>query len=558
MGSKIESKKLAQANGVPVVPGYFGPEQDIASLTNKAELIGYPVLIKASAGGGGKGMRVVQRGTDFAEALQGAKREAQAAFGDDSVLLEKYLDRPRHIEVQVIGDLHGNLIHLGERDCSIQRRHQKVVEECPSPALNPEQRDRITAAAVTLAGAAGYSSAGTIEFLFQDEEFYFLEMNTRLQVEHPVTEEVVGLDLVELQIRFATGEKLNLRQEDVQFRGHAIETRLYAEDPDSGFLPATGIVREFSVRFRPPGLRIDAGVESGDVVSPNYDPMIAKLIATGPDRATALAAIASTLGAVRLQGLTTNVEFLRWLVSHPSFQAGEFSTQFIEEYYTARATHYVQPEIVLRAALHLVPDYSPNLSPEGDVWQGSLWRQASVGMPIRLDVDGKPFRVEVDRSATNGTISVRLSGDSEAVLEHSRPSTNGDTLVSATTFEDTRFGAHADEGVVILQDRAYYATIAQAPSTDSMEPVVHLGGEDSLESPMPGTILKIMIGPEVDVAEGQALAIVEAMKMEFTIRAPHEGRIKKVNYGEGAQVASGDILIEMYPPQLSARSEIPT
>ena len=329
MGSKAAAKAQMQAHGVPVVPGYHGDEQDQARLAAEAERIGFPVLIKASAGGGGRGMRIVEKADDFARALDGAKREAAGAFGDDRVLLERYLEEPRHIEVQVFGDHHGNIVHLYERDCSIQRRHQKVIEEAPAPGLDSKRRHAMGQAAVEAARAVGYVGAGTIEFIAEADAFYFMEMNTRLQVEHPVTEAVTGLDLVEWQLRVAAGETLPFQQEEILQRGHAIELRLYAENPDRGFLPATGILH--GLRFpEGEGVRVDTGVREGDAVTPFYDPLIAKIIAYGENRETARLRLVRALGDTAVLGLATNLGFLARVVTDADFAAGALDTGFIE------------------------------------------------------------------------------------------------------------------------------------------------------------------------------------------------------------------------------------
>ncbi len=331
MGSKAAAKALMEAHGVPVVPGYHGADQDDSLLLAEAEGIGFPVIIKASAGGGGRGMRVVADAGEFARALDGARREAKGAFGDDTMLIERYLERPRHIEVQIFGDSHGNIVHLFERDCSIQRRHQKIVEEAPAPGLTQERRLYIGEAAVAAARAVDYVGAGTVEFIAEDgaERFYFMEMNTRLQVEHPVTEAVTGLDLVEWQFRIAAGERLPLRQEEIALSGHAIEVRLYAENPARGFLPATGTLHRL---HWPQGeaIRVDTGVRPGDTVTPFYDPMIAKIIAHGSDRATARARLARALADTALLGVATNLGFLARIVADADFAAGAVDTGFIE------------------------------------------------------------------------------------------------------------------------------------------------------------------------------------------------------------------------------------
>ena len=331
MGSKAAAKALMEAHGVPVVPGYHGADQDDARLAAEAERIGLPVIIKASAGGGGRGMRVVANVAEFARALDGARREAKGAFGDDTVLIERYLERPRHIEVQVFGDTHGNIVHLFERDCSIQRRHQKIVEEAPAPDLTRERRLYIGKAAVAAARAVGYVGAGTVEFIAEQggERFYFMEMNTRLQVEHPVTEAVTGLDLVEWQLRVAAGEALPLRQDEIALSGHAIEVRLYAENPARGFLPATGTLHRLHLP-QTEAIRVDTGVRQGDSVTPFYDPMIAKIIAHGEDRAIARARLSRALGETAVLGVATNLGFLARVVADADFAAGAVDTGFIE------------------------------------------------------------------------------------------------------------------------------------------------------------------------------------------------------------------------------------
>ena len=389
MGSKIKSKRLAEKVGVPTVPGYLGADQSPAKLQAEADKIGYPVLIKASAGGGGKGMRVVESRDVMSESLAAAQREALAAFGDSSVLLEKYLAEPRHIEVQVLGDNYGNIIHLGERECSIQRRHQKVVEESPSPAVYAELREQITGAALSIARAAGYANAGTVEFIFQDGRFYFLEMNTRLQVEHPVTEEATGHDLVAAQIKIAAGEPLPFSQEEIELTRHAVEVRLYAEDPARGFLPSTGKI-EIQFADPLPDVRIDAGVTSGDEITPYYDPMIAKIITSSDTRQGALRRMRETLGALEISGVKTNLDFLRWLMSHPQFELGNLSTKFIDKYYRPGAFALVPAELVIGAAAlsSILP--AELLSPEEklDPWKLSAWRQARQNMRATLLIEG--------------------------------------------------------------------------------------------------------------------------------------------------------------------------
>ncbi len=547
---------------MPIVPGYFGDDQTLERLKDEAESIGYPVLIKASAGGGGKGMRVVEASLDFEDALDGAKREALAAFGDDSVMLEKYLSRPRHIEVQIIGDKHGKVIHLGERECSIQRRHQKVAEESPSTAISEETRAGMTGAALKLARAAGYENAGTMEFIYQDGEYHFLEMNTRLQVEHPVTEEALGLDIVQMQIRIAAGEPLELEQEEVRYAGHALEVRLYAEDPEKGFLPSIGTLR----RLRLPGglknVRVDTGVEQGDAVSPFYDPMIAKIITSGETRGESIRVMQEALGYTEVSGVRTNLDFLRWLVAHPDFSEGDFSTRFIEEEYEPGA-HAASPcEAILAGAFTLLANrdsYS-----KGSIWDGNSWRQAREDMPVALLVNGRSYDVRLSViGGQSGHWWARVL-DGEAVLYDDMVIANGphkkskDGEAAGTETIQIELGSGGGQrsittsydpengiGRVEVGGRRYWIEQAPALSTETLSIAVHLKDEDNLESPMPGKVLKVMVGAGDEVKDGQPLVIVEAMKMEFTVKAPHDGKVEKVRYTVGEQVAVGNILVEL-------------
>ncbi|MEA2574109.1 MAG: 3-methylcrotonyl-CoA carboxylase alpha subunit [Chloroflexia bacterium] len=562
MGSKIEAKRLAEQSGVPVVPGYFGDEQTPQRLASEAERIGYPVLIKASAGGGGKGMRVVEKPGDFREALEGAQREAQAAFKDASVMLERYLTEPRHIEVQVLGDQYGNLVHLGERECSIQRRHQKVVEESPSPVVDRSLRDRITGSALKLARRAGYTNAGTVEFIFQDGEFFFLEMNTRLQVEHPVTEQALNFDLVEAQIRIAGGERLWVSQEDIEFEGHAIEARLYAEDPEKGFLPATGTITLLEAPYDSYGIRVDAGVAEGDEVSPYYDPMIAKIVASGETRHQALTRMREMLGSMQLEGVRTNLDFLGWLFSHPQFELGNTSTRFIDRYYRPGAFTLVPTQVILAAGALLM------LTPsdvEGNIWTSSSWRQVRQAMKTSVQIEGRTYLVELSGMGTlRDSYMARVSQGEEVLFEGpvmltvpgdslARPDIAGvGATVQVKLQEDgplfmleCGFSDAGREAYLYWEGREYSVRRAPALSTERLSKSLHLGDEDSLESPMPGKVLKVMVAAGDSVADEQPLVIIEAMKMEFTVRAPHSGRVAAVKYPEGAQVAAGDVLVEL-------------
>ncbi|MDQ3707117.1 MAG: ATP-grasp domain-containing protein [Chloroflexota bacterium] len=562
MGSKIEAKRLAEQAGVPVVPGYYGDDQSPRRLEAEAERVGYPVLIKASAGGGGKGMRVVEKPGDFLRELEGAQREALAAFNDSSVMLERYLTEPRHIEVQVLGDHYGNLIHLGERECSIQRRHQKVVEESPSPVVSEALRAQITGAALKLARRAGYTNAGTVEFIFQDGEFYFLEMNTRLQVEHPVTEQALNFDLVEAQIRIAGGERLWVAQDEIEYEGHAIEARLYAEAPEKGFLPATGRVTLLNAPYDGYGIRVDAGVAEGDEISPYYDPMIAKIVASGESRHQALTRMQEMLGSLRLEGVQTNLDFLRWLFSHPQFELGNTSTRFIERYYRPGAFTLVPTQVVLAAGALLMLTRSDET---GSLWASNSWRQARQAMRAAVEIEGRAYCVELSTldGVVNGYRARVVQGDESlfegpAVIALPQPSTSqldvsgvgatvrvrlrddGPLFMLECGFSDT-----TDEAYLYWEGREYWVRRAPALSTERLTKALHLNDEDNLESPMPGKVLKVLVAAGDSVTEEQPLVIIEAMKMEFTVRAPHTGKVASVLFPEGAQVAAGDILVEL-------------
>jgi len=549
MGSKSAAKALMAAHGVSVVPGYHGAEQGEARLLAEAETIGFPVIIKASAGGGGRGMRVVAGPAEFARALDGAKREAKGAFGDDRVLVERYLERPRHIEVQVFGDAHGNLVHLFERDCSIQRRHQKVVEEAPAPGLDRGRRAIIGEAAVAAARAVGYVGAGTVEFIAEEDSFYFMEMNTRLQVEHPVTEAVTGLDLVEWQLRVAAGEKLPLDQGEIALRGHAIEVRLYAENPARGFLPATGTLRGLRLP-EGHGIRVETGVRPGDAVTPFYDPMIAKIIAWGEDRAAARARLGRALVDTAVLGVATNLDFLARIVGDREFAAGAVDTGFIERRRDALlpAPPAVPDFILAAAALHLLAareDAAGNRDPwaSGGGWRLNL-APAAVGFTFRredaalqvsatreavgwhLALDGQLRRASAERAA-GGWLAVDLDGVRRRVriLEHAR-----------------RLALFADGASWIL---------------DEIDPLAPPEGADAaagrLTAPMPGRVVQLLVAAGERVRRGQPMMVVEAMKMEHTIAAPREGIVAAVHYAPGDLVEEGAELIALTDPDPAAR-----
>ena len=501
MGDKAAARRHADAHGVATVPGYDGPAQEDAALLAAAREIGFPLLVKPSAGGGGKGMRVVDRFEDLSEAIGGARREAQRSFGDDRLILERYLAGARHVEVQVLFDRHGSGVHLGERDCSAQRRSQKIVEEAPGPAVSPELRERMGRAAVAAGASVGYVSAGTVEMLLTDAgEFFFLEMNTRLQVEHPVTEAVTGRDLVDDQLRIAadaTLAELGLAGPP-RLAGHAIEARIYAEDPDAGFLPATG--RLARVRW-PDGVRVDTGVREGDPVAERYDPMLAKVIAHGRDRDEALGRLRFALAATSLLGVRTNVRFLRWLLDQAVMRDGEVRTDTIGRMELPPPTHLSEQAWQTAAAALLAGD--------DDVWAGG-WR-LNAGPTVRLRAGEEERTVELDATSTGG------------------PAVAKDGAV-----------AHVD-----VDGQSIEVAVAPPPTVD--DAVRHAatasgGGSAVLAAPMPGRVIAVRAAAGSVVTAGQPIVIIEAMKMEHAVVAPIEGTLVEVLVTEGQQVQRGDRL----------------
>ncbi|MCW5745322.1 MAG: acetyl/propionyl/methylcrotonyl-CoA carboxylase subunit alpha [Alphaproteobacteria bacterium] len=575
MGSKSEAKKLMEAAGVPLVPGYHGDDQAPELLAREADRIGYPVLIKAAAGGGGKGMRVVETAAKFAEALAGAKREAKAAFADDHVLLEKYLTRPRHIEVQVFGDTHGDCIYLFERDCSIQRRHQKVIEEAPAPGMTAERRKAMGEAAVAAARAIGYVGAGTVEFIAdQAGEFFFMEMNTRLQVEHPVTEMITGQDLVEWQLRVACGEKLPRSQSELAIDGHAFEVRLYAEDPSRNFLPSVGTLKHLALPRRGAGVRVDTGVRPGDVVTPHYDPMIAKIIVHDRDRASALRRLQRALADTEVVGVRTNAALLARIATHPAFAAGEVDTGFIERYRDAvipkvepadqRALALATLARLLewreQAAARAVASSEPR-SPwhRVDGWRLNgagheevRWKEADRELPVVVHyrrvaganlpaVDNAiDCRLEIDGTTTEASVAPGRDGSFRATLGQSvtwarvvRHVAN-DGGVDYVVFTDGGVGGRS---LRLVDPRDVSAADAGGG---------HGGG---LKAPMPGKIIDVRVKDGEKVARGQPVIVLEAMKMEHTLTAPSDGTIKRLLFAAGDQVQDGAELAEFEPAE---------
>ncbi|CAN5772614.1 acetyl-CoA carboxylase biotin carboxylase subunit [soil metagenome] len=531
VGYKVRAKELASRAGVPPIPGYDGDDQDEDRLADEARRIGFPVLVKASAGGGGRGMRAVTRQEDFVEAVRGARREAEAAFGHGSVFLEKLLEDPRHVEVQVIGDSQGNVLHLFERECSIQRRHQKVVEEAPSPALDPELRASICEAAVRFAREAGYTNAGTVEFLLDDEKFYFLEMNARLQVEHPVTELVTGLDLVHLQLAVAAGEPLPKSQGEVILRGSAIEVRIYTEDEQG--MPSGGRLVAFSTP-EGAGIRNDAGFETGDEVPLNYDSMLAKLIASAPDRPSAVRRLRRALDDYEILGPYSNLPLLHRIAAHPAFERGETTTRFLEEY---GLTEPPPAEPVPREALILASAAELHRIPASpDPFAAGPWRLLGA---TTLDFD--EHSVEVERTR-HGRLTITAEGEASnvEVLYY------GDGLIRALIDEEpveATLTADTEQVLISLRGETYTLRRPAPPTVDEAGPGADAAA--SLTAPMPGTVVKVLVEEGQEVEEGQLLLVLEAMKMEQPVSAPHAGVVSSLPFTEGSLVPGGAVLVEV-------------
>ena len=546
MGLKDTAKKLMKTAGVPVTPGYQGDDQSLARLEAASKAVGYPLLIKAVAGGGGKGMRRVDDPSEFADALVAAKREGEKSFGNDGVMIEKLILRPRHVEVQVFADRHGNAVHLFERDCSLQRRHQKVIEEAPAPGLSASLRKALGAAAVKAATAIGYEGAGTIEFILDcddvdttgDPKFYFMEMNTRLQVEHPVTEFITGTDLVEWQIRVARGEKLPMTQDQLRIEGHAVEARLYAEDPESGFLPSTGRLRQLVFPEGRPGVRIDSGVVEGGEISIHYDPMIAKVIAHGADRQSAIDRLVGALDATIVEGVRTNRAFLARLVDHAAFRDGDVDTGFIARHAESLKPPTDIPDRVLAlAALTRVGGYNPP-SAQTMFERAGAWR---MNLPSRRHVDLFPEGGEKRAlSLTPEGAAYRIDGLDEPVTgalfwtgPQSVEADLGGELVRATIVErDGSFELRIGGRVFVIG--------MSAPDAEAAE-----GGSGRITAPMPGRVLAVFVKPGDKVEAGARLLVLEAMKMENRMTAPVSGTVAKVGVAEGDQVAEGTLLVEI-------------
>ena len=551
MGLKAESKRLMESAGVPLVPGYHGADQDPALLQREADRIGYPALIKASAGGGGKGMRVVEKSEDFAAALASCKREAINSFGSDAVLIEKYVQRPRHIEIQVFGDTQGNCVYLFERDCSVQRRHQKVLEEAPAPGMTETLRAQMGAAAVAAAKAVNYVGAGTVEFIVEQTaydqpesmKFYFMEMNTRLQVEHPVTEAITGLDLVEWQLRVASGEPLPLQQSEIRMTGHAIEARICAENPDNNFLPATGTLQVYrkpqASSFERDTIRIDDGVREGDTISPFYDSMVAKLIVHGDTREQALARLDTALAQTQIVGLNTNVQFLRHVVRSQAFATAQLDTALIQR---ESAVLFKQDPVGLQAAAAAViaDALQSETAAQGadpfsrrDGWQS----HGTTRRRFELEYDGQAVRALLTYGSP---LLLQVGEGAESALQFT---SQGDGLW-------VQFNGQRIHSTVHAQGELRHVFTPQGATRISLlDPLAHAGEAAQeggrLTAPMPGKVVSFAVKAGDKVKAGQALAVMEAMKMEHTISAPQDGTVAELLYAPGDQVTEGAELLKL-------------
>jgi 3-methylcrotonyl-CoA carboxylase alpha subunit len=544
MGDKAAAKRLMEKAAVPLVPGYHGENQDAAFLAKEAARIGFPVLIKPSAGGGGKGMRIVVDKESFPSALEGSKREAKSSFGDERVLIERYLQRPRHIEIQVFGDNHGNVVHLFERDCSVQRRHQKVLEEAPAPGMTAARRNEMGQAAVAAAKAIKYSGAGTVEFIAEpDGRFYFMEMNTRLQVEHPVTEMITGLDLVEWQLRVASGERIPLKQEQLEFRGHAIEARIYAEDPDRDFLPATGKLVHLAWPAASADVRIDTGVEAGAEITPWYDPMIAKLIVRGEDRAAALATLRRALAETEIAGLASNVAFLSRVAASKAFSGAELDTGLIErnrgELLPPPSPTPVEALVAaafaeLRAEERAATEAARASSDPHSPWQRvDGWRLNGESHHDFVFLDGEARHpVRISFTAAGEQV------DGQGLEGH----IDGDRCF-------LRLGGRSFNARAIQSGRTWHVFCNGSYRRLTLEEDLRVPGEEeaagSLAAPMPGKVIKLLVEAGAKVKKGDSLLILEAMKMEHTITAPADGTVKEIHFAAGEQVLEGAQLVTL-------------
>ena len=575
MGSKSAAKTIMQQAGIPLVPGYHGENQDATFLLNEAEKIGFPVMLKASAGGGGRGMRVVNSPEEFGDALRSAKREALGAFNDGRMLLEKYLEQPRHIEIQIFCDRHGNAVHLFERDCSIQRRHQKVLEEAPAPGMTDETRSAMGDAAISAARAIDYAGAGTVEFIMDTgARFYFMEMNTRLQVEHPVTELITGRDLVEWQLRVAAGEHLPASQDQLAIDGHALEARIYAEDPDNGFLPSTGSLSHLRFPAETSGVRVDTGVRQGDSISVHYDPLIAKLIVRGNDRKSCLRRMLRALGRTQVAGVTTNTDFLASVISHEAFQAADCDTGFIERHLADLLPdkEAVPPDILCLAVLYQVlrraasagRKAAPSTDPTSPWWGTDSWRLNLVEEERFRFHDGvREHDIIITQTTPSHSSSTVRHPDKSmprhAVSRGRNPSRDPAANAYIISVDGQSFHASgkleadgslaaimgaAQRRVEVVEDHEHLVIFAPG-YTYRLKQVSDTGhsteeeATGNLISSMPGRVVEVMVNEGRQVKQGDTLLVLEAMKIEHAITAPHDGTVQSLYYHEGDMVEEG-------------------
>ena len=563
MGSKSVAKNMMQEAGIPLVPGYHGDNQDETYLLNEAGKIGFPVMLKAAAGGGGRGMRVVARAEEFSAALRSAKREALAAFNDGRMLLEEYLQKPRHIEIQIFCDHHGNAVHLFERDCSVQRRHQKVLEEAPAPCMTHETRTAMGHAAIAAARIIDYAGAGTVEFIVDtDGRFYFMEMNTRLQVEHPVTELITGQDLVEWQLRIAANERLPASQEQLAIDGHALEARIYAEDPDNRFLPATGCLTHLRFPARSSQVRVDSGVRQGDSITAHYDPLIAKLIVWGSDRKRCLQRMLQALGQTQVAGVTTNIDFLASVVSHEAFQAANFDTGFIEHHQDDLfpGKEPAHPDILSLAALYqllrraslAVRNAAASADPTSPWWATDSWRPNLIEEEHFRFHDGiNEYTVGIIATGNRHITGPGVSsvGDKPEQSGNDYVVRVGEQIIHASGRLETdgRLTAVLDNtqlqvSMVEDQEQLIIFGYGRTQRLQQLAYASYSGEEEAhgnLVSPMPGRVIEVMASEGQQVKKGDALLVIEAMKIEHIIAAPHNGRVHSLHYRSGDMVEEG-------------------
>lgn len=559
MGSKSEARRLMAAAGVPVLPGYDADDQSDEQLLAATARLKFPLLIKPTAGGGGKGMRIVRAAEEFAEALAGARREAARSFGDDRVLLERFVEKGRHVEIQVFADAHGNAVHLHERDCSLQRRHQKVIEEAPAPGLSDAMRAAMGAAAVAAAKAVAYRGAGTVEFLFDGSEFYFLEMNTRLQVEHPVTEMITGLDLVEWQLRVASGEPLPLAQSAIPCRGHAVEARLYAEDPERGFLPSTGHLTRLRFPATAPDVRIDAGVEEGDEVTVHYDPMIAKVIVWAPDRISALEKLQHALAATEVEGVKTNARFLWQILGAPAVRAGDVSTRLLETDATLAPAVSVQETndawlLAAAARLQSLPgDEHGQAHVAASPWEAASGFRVNgapaVRVALRLDAvatsaaiaDATAHQHWLSFVRREGSVTVVLDGQTHRLALH-KPTAG--VLAGHIDGRAVAARVDADHDRLVVRRNCLRFEFVEDTGAEHRVSAEH---EGHFRAPMPGHVLDVRVQAGDKVAKGAVLLVLEAMKMEHSITAPWPANVVEVKAQKGQRVEEGTDLVRLEP-----------